>query len=63
MAKYQLRVIEELEELKGKVFRLKVFVTGDAFKKLSVEDRALLKIQIGTMVAYKEILKLRIKGF
>jgi len=63
MQPHEERVIQEDGELQIKAVKLIEFTSSDAFKKLPVMDQQLLEIQLGAMIAYSNVLKLRISLF
>lgn len=54
------RLVEELEELSGRIDRLDSFIKSENFLKLGNTDRALLEIQRGAMENYRQVLLLRL---
>lgn len=63
MEDYQIRVVEEREELQEKINKLVAFNASDAFKKIDTDQRSLLKCQLLAMETYNQILKERIDRF
>jgi hypothetical protein len=60
---WQQRVVDEREELQGRISRLMGFIGGPAFTLASHEEQCLLKAQIQVMIAYSEILTQRIRSW
>lgn len=60
---HEQRVVEECEDLQGKVTRLATFLEGDLSKEIKPPDRHLLERQLEYMQDYLRILKMRIAGF
>lgn len=60
MENYQKRVITEKEELDKKIERLREFYFSPRFNEIPPMQQTLLKAQLGTMVAYSEVLGARI---
>lgn len=54
------RLVEELEELSGRIDRLDSFIKLENFLKLGKTDRALLKIQRSAMENYRQVILLRL---
>jgi hypothetical protein len=63
MAEWQKRVLDEREELEGKVDRLMAFMQSDAIKRIPREDMLLLMEQSYAMRKYLHILNQRIARF
>jgi hypothetical protein len=61
MEAYIQRLIDERNELVGKIGRLVKFIGDPIYTRLSDEDRSLLKAQLPIMEAYAEILRRRIE--
>lgn len=55
-----LRLIEEKNQLADRTRKLVAFFDTDEFGRMSVDDRAILRMQANAMSAYLEILALRI---
>lgn len=60
---HELRVVEEQDELRGRLDRLANFIGTDPFKALEKEDQMLLREQFATMTALDVILGRRIDRF
>jgi len=60
---HQQRVVEEKDQLKEKVEKLKGFFETDIFKGLPKQERNILKMQYHHMKLYLGILGTRIEGF
>lgn len=56
------RMMEEAEELGGKISRLRAFLDTSVFEELSADSQALLKAQLSSMSTYEAILGLRIRS-
>lgn len=54
------RIEKELEELREKVKRLEKFIDSEKFKELSFMPQHLLLAQLSSMLAYIQILTMRI---
>lgn len=54
------RLIREREELHQKIVKLKVFISGDAFKAIPTHQQDLLHEQYDVMVNYRNVLDARI---
>lgn len=63
MSDWQRRVIEEKAELKKKVDALVEFHSSGAYKALDDIDQQLLHAQLNVMLAYINVLNLRISRF
>jgi hypothetical protein len=63
MLEYQIRVIEEKDELDNKRAKLDVFIEGDIFPKLDTKDQKLLVKQAVIMTEYAKVLDKRIQRF
>lgn len=63
MQPHQERVVAELNDLTEKHKKLGVFLQGDTFKSLDVEERARLTSQHAVMGEYAKILTERIANF
>ena len=63
MMDWQQRVIQENEELCGKIDRLTAFLDSDAAKGVHVDDFSLLVAQRAAMQHYADILTRRITNF
>ncbi len=60
---WQIRVIEEHEELLGKINRLTNFFGTGAYATMTIPEAALLRRQLGHMQAYLDVLSARIDVF
>lgn len=60
---HQERVVTEQKELEDKITKLTTFSTTDFFRELSPIDQNLLSIQLDSMRAYNNVLKMRISRF
>lgn len=63
MKDFQLRVVEERQSLDEKRAKLAVFINGDLFKSLTLDEQDRLIRQIDVMDAYSQILNERISEF
>lgn len=64
LAPHQQRVVEEMDELDGKIRRLRGFIeTSSTFRDLPAVDQSLLRVQLHAMTAYSEVLDLRVSRF
>lgn len=63
MQDWQLRVIEEYEQLKERTEKLDVYHASDSWKELDIINQALLESQYLFMVGYGNILEKRIERF
>lgn len=63
MKDFQLRVVEERQSLDEKRAKLAVFINGDLFKSLPLDEQDRLRRQIDVMDAYSQILNERISEF
>lgn len=63
MQAFELRVIEELNELNLKMNALNAFMLGKIFQSLDPIDQQLLGRQLDVMGAYRNILEQRIQRF
>lgn len=63
MEDWQQRVIEEAEQLEGKIHKLQNFIQMRAFEGLPEEEQNLLQNQLRHMIAYRHTLAYRIDGF
>ena len=63
MKDYQLRVIDESNDLAAKRLRLETFINSDGFLKASDIEQRLLARQKTQMKAYHETLRERIQHF
>lgn len=63
MKEWQKRVVQEKEELNGRIERLEVFLDSDETHELVMEDVLLLKQQLVLMNQYKIVLNKRIARF
>lgn len=60
---HQLRVVEEVRELNGKLGKLREFLAGDKFPTLSFSEQQLLTKQEWCMREYAAVLEQRVAGF
>lgn len=60
MEDFKQRLIDELNELHKKRVKLEDFIDTETFGSLNRNQRGLLIAQAGTMIAYEQILKLRL---
>ena len=60
---HEERVLDELEELGGKLNKLSVFIKGDGLTSLPDNEQDLLRSQYAAMTAYYKILVQRIGAF
>lgn len=60
---FQIRVLEEKEELDGRVERLGDFIAGAAFKHLDALEKARMRKQMALMSELSTILGARIAAF
>lgn len=60
---WQKRVLDEKAELRKKVDALVEFLSGEAYKALDSADQQLLYAQCNIMLAYINVLNLRISRF
>lgn len=63
MEDFQIRVIDERDQLSEKLDKLDSFIESDRFQDLHWRDRHLLTRQAVCMQSYKEILDERINRF
>lgn len=63
MEEYQIRVVKEANELQEKLTKLKTFIDGDVYKRLSRKERKDLFEQKVYMQQYLRVLDRRIEGF
>ena len=63
MAPFQIRVVEEKQELDEKIARLDAFVDGSLFSQASPDEQGRLHRQLGVMQMYSRILGERIAHF
>lgn len=63
MQPYEQRVVNERDELQGKIVKLEAFIEGEAYPAIEYTDRKFLRIQLMTMLAYCEALNARIGRF
>lgn len=63
MEAHQQRVVEELDDLKGKIARLQAFLETDICEALPSEQQGLLALQAQIMGAYAMVLAQRIEAF
>ncbi len=57
---WETRLRIELEELQGRLNKLSIFVDGEVFTSLSFTEQRLLSAQYGAMMAYEQILVVRL---
>ena len=55
-----VRIIDELKELHKKRTKLEDFIDTEAFSSFNKIQRGLLNVQAGAMLAYEQILSLRL---
>lgn len=60
MGDFKTRLVDELIELRKKRMKLEDFLNTVDFASLSRNQRGLLQAQAGAMIAYEQILKLRL---
>lgn len=60
---YQIRVIDEKQELDVKIAKLEAFSETESFSSLSKEEQDRLLDQLYHMIQYSEILEQRIENF
>lgn len=60
---YQQRVLEEKNELQSRCDRLAMFMQGNAYAALRIDERTRLQAQFLHMCAYLALLKERIRHF
>lgn len=61
---HEQRVIDEMQELNGKIDKLEQFIAAKhIFNKISQDERDRLRKQLGFMVGYSMTLTDRIKAF
>lgn len=60
---HQLRVIDELNELDGRIRKLLDFMCSETFAGLPADEQHMLSIQASSMKVYYEVLTLRISKF
>ena len=60
MEDFKQRLIDELNELHKKRVKLEDFIDTETFGSLNRNQLGLLIAQAGTMIAYEQILKLRL---
>ena len=60
---YQLRVLEERQELSDKLVKLEAFANSPTFRQLDSVEQGLLTTQAYYMSQYEEVLKERIQWF
>lgn len=63
MADYQLRVVEERDDLNGKIERLTKFLDTPIYNSLPVPEKDRLVAQLRVMNEYLKILDARIDNF
>ena len=63
MKDYQIRVVEEKEELYKKIEKLELFTRSDKFFELSETELRNLEFQLDVMILYHKILEARISCF
>ncbi|MBT0666993.1 hypothetical protein HT136_01255 [Novosphingobium profundi] len=54
------RMIEEADQLSGRIEKLGAFLAGQIYPLLPEEEQTLLSAQCGAMTAYLQILTLRV---
>lgn len=60
MEDFKQRLVNEFNELQKKRFKLEDFINTETFGSLSLTQRGLLMAQAGAMLAYEQILNLRL---
>lgn len=60
MGDFKTRLVDEFNELQKKRFKLEDFINTETFDSLSQTQRGLLQAQAGAMLAYEQILNLRL---
>lgn len=60
MEDFKQRLVNEFNELQKKRFKLEDFINTETFDSLSLTQRGLLMAQAGAMLAYEQILNLRL---
>ena len=63
MQDYQLRVIEERDDLLEKIKKLTTFLMSDASRHVNAEEKDRMWRQLYTMLSYGNILSERIDSF
>lgn len=63
MTDWQKRVVAELDDLSGKVERLKLFCATSAWSALPADEKDRLRRQLAHMQAYQDVLGERIVNF
>jgi len=63
MKPHQERVVQELKDLDEKIEKLTVFIKGDVFNTLPMDEQGRLKQQLIYMRGYSTILSERIGAF
>jgi len=63
MEDFQQRVVDEKEELDGKIERLDAFANGDVFGTLPAEEQERMSRQLQIMRDYSSVLDERIAAF
>lgn len=60
MEDFKQRLVNEFNELQKKRFKLEDFIATETFGSLNKTQRGLLMAQAGAMLAYEQILNLRL---
>lgn len=60
---YQQRVLEECEELRGRMDRLEAFILSAAFEKVEAAEQDRMRRQFAAMATYLGVLTERINAF
>ncbi len=63
MEDYQKRVVEEREELEGKIERLYAFLGSASAVNTGAKEIRRLRLQVDYMASYSEVLRDRIAAF
>ena len=63
MQDFQQRVVDEKNDLDGKIERLDLFIPGEMFASLPTDERIRLRLQRVYMKQYSEVLGERIAAF
>ena len=63
MEAYQTRVVKEQKLLQEKIEDLAAFMDGDTFQVITKDEQSLLNAQLNIMLAYRDILNMRIAKF
>jgi hypothetical protein len=63
MEPFQQRVVEEQDDLRGKINRLRGFFHNPIFTKLPAEEQKRMIVQLQHMLNYHDVLAQRIAAF